>query len=75
MIRIKTLLLAGAAVLPLAFQNTVQEPMPKETPAVASVGAPAPKIRLNDQSGTPIQFGSPDRWTVLAFFPRAATPG
>ncbi len=74
MIRIKTLALA-AAVLPLAFQNAVQEPMPKAAPDVAAVGAPAPGIRLNDQSGTPVKVGSTDRWTVLAFFPRAATPG
>ena len=41
------------------------------------VGKPAPTIRLNDHDGKAVQIRANDegRWTVLAFFPKAATPG
>jgi hypothetical protein len=40
------------------------------------VGKPAPPIRLNDQSGKIVTLGGKAaNWSVLAFFPKAMTPG
>jgi hypothetical protein len=40
------------------------------------VGKPAPAFRLNDHTGRIVAFGGKsDRWTVLAFYPKAATAG
>jgi cytochrome oxidase Cu insertion factor (SCO1/SenC/PrrC family) len=41
------------------------------------IGKAAPTIRLNDHTGRATTLGSDKngRWTVLAFFPKAATPG
>lgn len=40
------------------------------------VGKPAPSFRLNDHEAEVVSFGGKsDHWTVLAFFPKAATPG
>jgi len=44
------------------------------------VGDVAPTFRLNDQSGHAVRIAPPKQdeqghWTVLAFFPKAATPG
>lgn len=40
------------------------------------VGAPAPRFRLNDHSGRAVRVGGKSRtWTVVAFYPKAATPG
>lgn len=64
-------LLAAAGVL-------AQEPQPQPTPApaTAGVGAPAPAFRLNDHGGKAVAVGGPAaKWTVLAFYPKAATPG
>jgi len=40
------------------------------------VGKPAPALRLNDHHGNIVELGGKRaNWTVLAFFPKAATPG
>jgi len=40
------------------------------------VGKPAPAFRLNDHTGRAVEVGGKaEGWTVLAFFPKAATPG
>lgn len=45
-------------------------------PKQAEVGKPAPTFRLNDHSGK-LQTvgGKSDSWTVVAFYPKALTPG
>lgn len=50
---------------------------PEATPKIARVGAPAPAFRLNDQAGKAVALfdKAPGVWTVLAFYPRAMTPG
>lgn len=70
MIKFLLPLLAAAALAPLA-QDT---PMPKVKRA--QVGHEAPHFRLNDQSGKATAIGGESQhWTVLAFFPKAATAG
>ena len=45
-------------------------------PQVAKVGEAAPAFRLNDQDGKAVQIGGESElWTVVAFFPKAMTPG
>jgi len=40
------------------------------------VGKPAPTLRLNDHRGNIVELGGKRaNWSVLAFFPKAATPG
>ena len=41
------------------------------------VGDPAPGFRLNDQDGQALSLAkaTKDTWVVLAFYPKAATPG
>ena len=50
-----------------------------ESSAELKVGAPAPTFRLNDQAGQvvdPIAVARKgERWVILAFFPKALTPG
>ena len=67
----KTILsLAVLLTATLASQN-------KPAPSKPEVGKLAPIIRLNDHDGKAVQIKANDeeRWTVLAFFPKAATPG
>ena len=68
-------LLAVAPLLSVAQQDETPKPPPRP-----EVGAVAPTFRLNDQAGKALSIGgntgTEDRfWTVLAFFPKAATPG
>ncbi|MFT7679617.1 MAG: hypothetical protein ACI8QC_003621 [Planctomycetota bacterium] len=64
------------ALVTLGLPFTFQDPTPDTpTPAVATLGKTAPGLRLNDQSGKAIALDFAERWTVLAFFPKAATPG
>ena len=63
-------LLAVAALGP----TPQEEKSPK--PQVAQVGAQAPHFRLNDQAGRVQAIGGEaEKWTVLAFFPKAFTGG
>ena len=62
------------ALLPAAAW--IQQEDPKQTPARAEVGAPAPVFRLNDHTGKLAAFAGPsERWSIFAFYPKAATPG
>ena len=45
-----------------------------EGPAAPEIGKPAPTFRLNDHTGKAVEIG-PGSWTVLAFYPKAMTPG
>jgi hypothetical protein len=61
------------AVLPCAA--FLQEPAQDKQPR-AIVGAPAPTARLNDHAGKIAALGgASERWTIMAFYPKAATPG
>jgi len=45
-------------------------------PAIPKVGDSAPVFRLNDHDGDAARIGGEaDHWTVLAFYPKAMTPG
>lgn len=45
-------------------------------PQVAKVGEALPAFRLNDQDGKAVAIGGESElWSVLAFFPKAMTPG
>lgn len=55
----------------LAVQDTG-----RARPRQPEVGSPAPRFRLNDHTGRAAQVGGASRtWTVVAFYPKAATPG
>lgn len=54
---------------PLTAQEEGQAPGPV-------VGSPAPTARLNDHTGKAVRLGGEsETWTVLAFYPKAGTPG
>jgi peroxiredoxin Q/BCP len=45
-------------------------------PRRPTVGAPAPVFRLNDHEGHAVPLGGErEAWTVVAFYPKAMTPG
>jgi peroxiredoxin Q/BCP len=48
-----------------------------EPPKAPEVGKPAPAFRLNDHTGKAVAVGpgATKAWTVLAFYPKAMTPG
>lgn len=55
-----------------------QEPKSKPADAPApAVGERAPSFRLNDHTGRAVELPVADEatWTVIAFYPKAATPG
>lgn len=53
----------------------VQDPAKPATKR-PELGKPAPAVRLNDHHGNIVELGGKRAtWTVLAFFPKAATPG
>ncbi|MDP6929665.1 MAG: redoxin domain-containing protein [Planctomycetota bacterium] len=61
--------------IPLAMQDPAPAP-PKTTVGQPKVGQAAPKFRLNDHGGAAVKVGGKSKtWTVLAFYPKAATPG
>ena len=63
--------------LALAAQDPTPRPKPQPKPAAqATVGNAAPKFRLNDDGGSITSVGGTSKtWTVLAFYPKAATGG
>ena len=68
----KTMLLGTLAVL---LTVTLQG-VPGTTMKLPEIGKPAPTFRLNDHTGKATPFGGKrPGWSVLAFFPKAATPG
>jgi hypothetical protein len=68
----KTLWIAPVlTVLTLGLQESPKQPMKRP-----EIGKPAPAVRLNDHHGNIVELGGKrTNWTVLAFFPKAATPG
>ena len=53
-----------------------QDPVPEDERPVPEVGQAAPAIRLNDHAGNATAVGGEaEHWSVLAFYPRAMTPG
>ena len=72
---------AQAAALGLALATLVPHQDTAKKPALPEVGQPAPTLRLNNHQGKAVAIsptGPADEektWTVLAFFPKAATPG
>jgi len=61
-------------LIPLHAQDPVDSG--KEPPAPPAVGQKAPVFRLNDHTGRAVSVGGPaETWTVVAFYPKAATPG
>jgi hypothetical protein len=59
------------ALLALGLQDA-----PRPTMKKPEIGKPAPAVRLNDHHGNIVELGGKRaNWTVLAFFPKAATPG
>jgi peroxiredoxin Q/BCP len=67
------LTLLAALLLPALLQAPEKETAPPRRPAV---GAPAPAFRLNDDRGQAVALGGErEAWTVLAFYPKAMTPG
>lgn len=68
----KRWILAGA----VALAALVAQDDEKVEARLPEVGEPAPAFRLNDHEGRAVAVGGEsDGWTVLAFYPRAATPG
>ena len=71
---IATILASSLLFAPFAVQDP--EPAPRKDPERPVVGEPAPAFRLNDHRGQAAAIGgAADGWAVLAFFPKAATPG
>ena len=66
-------------VLPFALVGLLTlfaQDAPKQAAKRPEVGKPAPALRLNDHHGNIVELpGKSANWTVLAFFPKAATPG
>jgi hypothetical protein len=63
-----------AAVLALFL--AVPQESSKQAMKKPEIGKPAPAVRLNDHHGNIVELGGKRaNWTVLAFFPKAATPG
>ena len=59
------------AVVAVSLQDS-----PKPAMKRPDVCKPAPAVRLNDHHGKIVELGGKrTNWTVLAFFPKAATPG
>lgn len=70
----KTMIAALLLLAPLCVQDP--QDAKKKEPVVPQVGQTAPAFRLNDHTGRAVQVGGPAKtWTVVAFYPKAATPG
>lgn len=71
----KLLVLAALAGLLTAALQDDPTKAGKAAPMPA-VGKPAPLLRLNDHTGKIATVGGKrDNWSVLAFYPKASTPG
>jgi hypothetical protein len=65
-------------ILPILLLLTASlQGVPASEQKRPEVGKPAPALRLNDHRGELVELGGKKgtNWTVLAFFPKAATPG
>ena len=72
----KRLLYTASAVAALLFARGDQQ----VASALIEVGQPVPAFRLNDHTGAAVAIAADSKvtegtWTVLAFYPKAATPG
>ena len=73
--RIPALVLSSLVLVSLAWVQPAQDPATRSAIG-PQVGQPAPAFRLNDHTGTAVHVGGKSKtWTVLAFYPKAATPG
>lgn len=69
------LILPFLVLLTLGLPGALQE-APRKAAQKPEVGKPVPALRLNDHHGNIVELGGArEHWTVLAFFPKAATPG
>jgi cytochrome oxidase Cu insertion factor (SCO1/SenC/PrrC family) len=65
----------GALGVALAQERAPQPAAPPST--MPAAGSRAPAFRLNDQDGKAVRLADlhAGGWAVVAFYPRAATPG
>jgi len=69
--KIPLILVGFLTAASLMFQSSKPESL-----AAPEVGKPAPTFRLNDHTGQLVTVGGEqERWTVVAFYPKALTPG
>jgi hypothetical protein len=71
---------AAVLVALLSTAGSPEQAPQAAAPEPPKVGEPAPSIRLNDHQGKAVLLpGGEDQeghdWVVLAFYPKAATPG
>jgi hypothetical protein len=60
----------------VTLSTSTQDPAKQPATPRVAVGKPAPVFTLNDHNGQGVRVGGEsERWIVLAFFPKAATPG
>lgn len=65
-----------AVAIALAGALSSQDNGEEAGPTIPQVGDLAPVFRLNDHDGDMARVGGEaDDWTVLAFYPKAMTPG
>ena len=70
----KGLLCLAALLLPVLAQDPARDA--EQDVAGPVVGKAAPAFRVNDHTGRGVAVGGKSKaWTVLAFYPKAATPG
>ena len=71
--KMRTRILALTAALALVVPQDERQ----DAPVLPEVGKPAPAFQLNDSTGAAVGIGpgQQEAWTVLAYFPKAATPG
>ena len=71
---LKNTMLIALASLALNGALRTQDKAPPQ--ARPEVGKPAPTARLNDYKGNIVALGGKQKnWSLIAFFPKAATPG
>jgi hypothetical protein len=64
------------AVCLTALASLFAQDLLPQGPTMPEVGKPAPEFRLNTHEGVSASIGGKsETWTVVAFFPKAATPG
>lgn len=73
---VTTLVLLISLVAPSTAQDRSPRKQSKAPAATIEVGKPAPAFRLNDHLGKMAKVGGVSKnWTVIAFYPKAMTPG
>lgn len=64
------------ATIALTFTLQGEQQTGHAKPAALAAGQNAPTFQLNDHNGDSRRIGGKQKtWTVLAFFPKALTPG